>query len=208
MKTITLLQKSGSTAASLQQFVQHESAIFTLLIKLTGDDAEFSIECTGEDGPASYGVNPENSGISLNQPVSLEKDGANFQLKMKGAGVHYFQLDMSDESSPLLMVKADLSDSTSGVSGLDHFFDSKLPVSLEIGRTRMSIEEVLSCGQGSVIELHRLVGEELDVFVGGSLVAKAEVIVNKDQFGARLTRVLPVAEDMAKELNILTEEAV
>ena len=72
----------------------------------------------------------------------------------------------------------------------------------------MYIEDVLSCGQGSVIELHRLVGEELDVFVGGSLVAKAEVVVVGEQFGARLTSVLPVAGEMAKDLNFLTEEAI
>ena len=208
MKTLTLLQKSENTVVKRQQFIRHESDIYTLLIKLAGDEAEFSIECAGEEGTASYGVNPESSGISLNQPMSLEKDGANIQLNMKGPGVHYFQLNMSDESKPLLMVKADLAAAASSGTGLDHFLNSKLPVSLEIGRTWMYIEDVLSCGQGSVIELHRLVGEELDVFVGGSLVAKAEVVVVGEQFGARLTSVLPVAEDMAKDLNLLTEEAV
>ena len=208
MKTLTLLQKSENQVVNREQFTEHESDIFTLLIKLTGDKAEFSIECASEESTVSYGASADSSSISPNQPVSLEKEGANILLGLQGEGIYYFQVDLSEEARPLLMVKADMSESAVSGTGLDHFFSSKLPVSLEIGRSHMYIQDVLSLGQGSVIELHRLVGEELDVFVGGSLVAKAEVVITKEQFGARLTRVLPVAAEMAKELNLLTEEAV
>lgn len=204
MKKLTLLQISDNSVVKRQEFTRHESDIYTLLIKLSGDKAEFSIEWSGEDGVLSYGTNVDNPSINLNQPFPLVKDGSNILLNLQGPGVHFFQLDMSDESKPLLRIKADLEDSTSAGTGLDHFLSSRLPVSLEIGRTSMNIEDVLSLGQGSIIELDRLVGEELHVYIGETLVAKAEVVIAKEQFGARLTTILPVAEEMVKDLNILT----
>ncbi len=50
--------------------------------------------------------------------------------------------------------------------------------------------DLLSLGQGSVLELHRLVGEDLDVFVNGKLVARGEVVVYKEKFGARITEII------------------
>ena len=54
----------------------------------------------------------------------------------------------------------------------------------------LSISDLLSLGQGSVLELHRLVGEDLDVFVNGKLVARGEVVVYKEKFGARITEII------------------
>ncbi|MCP4752977.1 MAG: hypothetical protein GY866_18985 [Proteobacteria bacterium] len=208
MKTLTLLEISDDNVVKRHEFTQHESDIYTLLVKLAGIEAEFSIECAGEEGAASYGAKMDGSGICLNQPVPLEKDGSNILLSLKSPGVHYFHLDMSDESNPLLKVKGELEDGASVGTGLDHFMNSKLPVSLEVGRTWMYIDDVLSIGQGSVIELDRLVGEELHVYIGETLVAKAEVVMVKEQFGARLTTVLPVAGEMANNLNLSTGETL
>lgn len=204
MKTLTLLQISENNIVNRLEFTRHESNIYTTLIRLNGDKSEFSIECSEEDNIVSYGVTTHSSSISLNQPVSLEKDGSKFCLSCKGPGVHFFQLDMSDESKPLLRIKADLEDAPSSGSGLDHFLSSKLPVSLEVGRTQMNIEDVLSLSQGSLIELDRLVGEELHVYIGETLVAKAEVVIAKERFGARLTTILPIAEEMVKDLKFST----
>lgn len=73
---------------------------------------------------------------------------------------------------------------------IDFLMDIKLNVTFEVGRTKMFIADLLSLGQGSVIELHRLVGEELDIFINGELLATGEVVVVNEKFGARIVQVL------------------
>jgi flagellar motor switch protein FliN/FliY len=75
-------------------------------------------------------------------------------------------------------------------------YDLSLPVAIELGRTRMSVQEVLALGRGSVIQLERLAGEPIDVFVGDRRFAEGEVVVVGEQFGVRITRVItPPAKD-------------
>jgi flagellar motor switch protein FliN len=73
-------------------------------------------------------------------------------------------------------------------------YDLSLPVSIELGRTRMSVQEVLSLGRGSVIQLERLAGEPIDVLVGDRRFAEGEVVVVGEQFGVRITRVLALSQ--------------
>ncbi len=73
---------------------------------------------------------------------------------------------------------------------IDFLMDIKLNITFEVGRTKMFISDLLSLGQGSVIELHRLVGEELDLFVNGELLATGEVVVVNEKFGARIVQIL------------------
>ena len=68
--------------------------------------------------------------------------------------------------------------------------DIKLNVTFEVGRAQMFISDLLSLGQGSVIELHRLVGEDLEIFVNGHLLATGEVVVVNEKFGAKITKIL------------------
>lgn len=72
--------------------------------------------------------------------------------------------------------------------------DLPLQVVVELGRTKMLINDLLQIGQGSVIELSKQVGEALDVLVNGKLVARGEVVVVKDKFGVRITEVLSTIE--------------
>ena len=65
-----------------------------------------------------------------------------------------------------------------------------MPVAIELGRTRMSVQEILGLGRGSVIQLERLAGEPIDVFVGDRRFAEGEVVVVGEQFGVRVTRIL------------------
>lgn len=69
-------------------------------------------------------------------------------------------------------------------------YDLTLPVSIELGRTEMLIEDILKIGRGSVIELDRLAGEPIDIFVGDRIFAEGEVVVVDEHFGVRVTRVL------------------
>jgi flagellar motor switch protein FliN len=76
-------------------------------------------------------------------------------------------------------------------AGLSSLYDLTMPVSIELGRTKMTVQELLSLGRGSVIQLERLAGEPMDVFVGDRRFAEGEVVVIGEQFGVRITRVLP-----------------
>lgn len=73
---------------------------------------------------------------------------------------------------------------------LDIVQDVQVTLSMELGRTSLSIRELLQLSQGSVIELDRLVDEHMDVLVNGTLVAHGEVVVIDDKFGIRLTDVV------------------
>ena len=73
---------------------------------------------------------------------------------------------------------------------LDVVQDVKVTLSMELGRTTLTIRELLQLSQGSVIELDRMVDEHMDVLVNGTLVAHGEVVVIDDKFGIRLTDVV------------------
>jgi len=88
----------------------------------------------------------------------------------------------------------------SGVGGpavgenLDTILDIPVTLSMELGRTKMTINNLLKLNQGSVVELERLAGEPLDMLVNGCLVAHGEVVVVNDRFGVRLTDILSPKE--------------
>jgi len=77
---------------------------------------------------------------------------------------------------------------------LDVILDIPVSVSMEIGRTRMPIRNLLQLNQGSVVELDRLAGEPMDVLVNGTLIAHGEVVVVNEKFGVRLTDIISPAE--------------
>lgn len=77
---------------------------------------------------------------------------------------------------------------------LDVILDIPITIAMEIGRTRLSIRNLLQLNQGSVVELDRLAGEPMDVLVNGTLVAHGEVVVVNEKFGIRLTDVISPAD--------------
>lgn len=77
---------------------------------------------------------------------------------------------------------------------IDFLLDVPLSVSVELGRTRMMIKDLLLLGQGSVVELDKLVGEPMEILVNERLIAKGEVVVVNEKFGIRLTDVISPAE--------------
>jgi flagellar motor switch protein FliN/FliY len=81
---------------------------------------------------------------------------------------------------------------------LDVILDIPVTLSMEIGRTHISIRNLLQLNQGSVVELDRLAGESMDVLVNGTLVAHGEVVVVNEKFGIRLTDVISPAERVNK----------
>lgn len=83
---------------------------------------------------------------------------------------------------------------TNGGLDLDFLMDIPLTLTAELGRTKMLIGELLKLGQGSVVELSKLAGEPMDIFVNNRLVARGEVVVVNEKFGVRLTDVASHAE--------------
>ncbi|MBF0264282.1 MAG: flagellar motor switch protein FliN [Gammaproteobacteria bacterium] len=81
---------------------------------------------------------------------------------------------------------------------LDLILDVPVTIAMEIGRTDISIRNLLKLNQGSVIELDRMAGEAMDVMVNGTLIAHGEVVVVNEKFGIRLTDVISPTERIAK----------
>lgn len=81
---------------------------------------------------------------------------------------------------------------------LDVILEIPVTMSMEIGRTRISIRNLLQLNQGSVVELDRLAGEPMDVLINGTLIAHGEVVVVNEKFGIRLTDIISPSERVKK----------
>ncbi|PSW07590.1 flagellar motor switch protein FliN [Photobacterium lipolyticum] len=97
--------------------------------------------------------------------------------------------ELTDESTPI---------SDDERRKLDSIMDIPVTISMEVGRTQISIRNLLQLNQGSVVELDRIAGESLDVMVNGTLIAHGEVVVVNDKFGIRLTDVISQTERIKK----------
>jgi flagellar motor switch protein FliN/FliY len=91
-------------------------------------------------------------------------------------------------------LKPDETDRKTPTMNLDLILDIPVTVSIELGRTRLVVEEILQLGQGSVVELDKLAGEPLEVLVQGRPIGKGEVVVVNEKFGIRLTDIISPAE--------------
>jgi flagellar motor switch protein FliN/FliY len=81
---------------------------------------------------------------------------------------------------------------------MDFLLDIPLEVSVELGRTRMLIKDLLQLGQGSVVELDKIAGEPMEILVNNKLVARGEVVVVNEKFGVRLTDIISPTERIQK----------
>jgi len=77
---------------------------------------------------------------------------------------------------------------------LDFILDIPLELSVELGKTKMLVNDLLQLGQGSIVELNKLAGEPLEVFINNKLVARGEVVVVNEKFGIRLTDIISPLE--------------
>ncbi len=84
------------------------------------------------------------------------------------------------------------------VNDINMVLDIPVQLSVELGRTKVSIKHILQLGQGSVVELDALAGEPMDVLVNGYLIAQGEVVVVNDKFGIRLTDVVTPSERLRR----------
>ena len=132
------------------------------------------------------------------QPENIESSEDLSSLVTEKAAATDENLDQmlesaSDSSTP----EAEVSSDEEGVD-LKLLLDMPLTMTFEVGRAKMSISNLLSLGQGSVLDLHRLVGEDLDILVNGKLVAQGEVVISNEKFCAKITNVIPPEERVKK----------
>ena len=85
-----------------------------------------------------------------------------------------------------------------GDANLDMILDIPVTIAVEIGRSKITINNLLKLNQGSVVELDRLAGEPMDVLVNGTLIAHGEIVVVNEKFGVRLTDIISPAERVKK----------
>ncbi|WP_241082944.1 flagellar motor switch protein FliN [Achromobacter xylosoxidans] len=83
---------------------------------------------------------------------------------------------------------------TGNGTDIDLIMDVPVQLTVELGRTRLTIKNLLQLGQGSVVELDGLAGEPMDIFVNGYLIAQGEVVVVEDKYGIRLTDIITPSE--------------
>ena len=100
----------------------------------------------------------------------------------------------ADEFQQVAATRLDQAAEPGGDVKLDVILDIPITIAMEIGRTKLSIRNLLQLNQGSIVELDRLAGEPMDVLVNGTLVAHGEVVVVNEKFGIRLTDVISPAD--------------
>lgn len=121
------------------------------------------------------------------QADSEEAEGG--EGEAAGDDVHVAELDELSEDAPITHAEK---------KKLDTILDIPVTISMEVGRSQISIRNLLQLNQGSVVELDRVAGEPLDVLVNGTLIAHGEVVVVNDKFGIRLTDVISQIERIKK----------
>jgi len=111
--------------------------------------------------------------------------------------------DGSSAASQTEIKKADFQQLTASAGSdsqnLNLLLDVNLPIAIELGRTEMTVQDILSLGPGSVVELNKLAGEPVDLLVNNKVVAKGEVVVIDENFGLRVTSLIS-PEDRLKSL--------
>ncbi len=136
-------------------------------------------EALKESTAASQNTETESPALKTETPSSEPSKGESPQAK----------------SSPL----KELSPKEEGIHPeLDFILDIPLEISVEIGRTKLLIKDLLKLNQGSVIELEKFAGEPVEIYVNGKLMARGEVVVVNDRFGVRITEIISTQERIKK----------
>jgi flagellar motor switch protein FliN/FliY len=147
------------------------------------DEEKITTEGGGED--------PSASGF---EDISWEDAAADLE-KQKDMLKTAAQEKKAEEEKPVKYeAPAGVAVSKEEPKNIDLILDIPLQVTVELGRTKMLINDLLQLGQGSVIELTKLIGESLEVLVNEKLVAKGEVVVVNEKFGIRLTDIVSPSE--------------
>lgn len=138
---------------------------------LSWEDA-FKEAASGGDAAAAKAMQ-ENQGDLGKKPEDQKSEPADFQN---------FQKDASSEPCK------------EGPDNLEFILDLPLEISVELGRSKMQIRDLLQLGQGSIVELNKMAGEPAEIYVNNKLLAKGEVVVVNEKFGIRLSEIISPAD--------------
>lgn len=126
-------------------------------------------------------MNPEDFGLGSDFDEALSQATGDDDLSGLGA---------KDDTQNVVMTPEDSRLAKTDFSKLKMILDVPLKVSVELGRTKMLVNDLLQLGQGSVIELDKIAGEPMEILINDKLVAMGEVVVVNEKFGVRLTDVV------------------
>jgi len=129
--------------------------------------------------------NQANGGMNVSVPQP------NMGYAQQGAG----QIGIKSVAFPSL----NTANQPSGATNLNLLMDVQMSVTVELGRTKMYIKDILGLGEGSIIELDKLAGEPVDLLVNGKLIAKGEVVVIDENFGVRVTDIVSPTDRIKNE---------
>ena len=175
----------------------------------SGSEEPVSKEAVGDAGDVPEKLQPKEDMKVINEGDALEGDAEAAMLDMledlpkEESGGSPEEIDFGKAS----VAKAEFQQLSQPAGqpeskNIDLLMDINLPVSIELGRTKMSIADILGLGPGSVVELNKLAGEPVDVLVNYKIVAKGEVVVIDENFGVRITQLMTPEE----RLKLLGEE--
>lgn len=102
------------------------------------------------------------------------------------------------EPTKFTMPELSGAEGASGIQGMSMLSDVTLNVKIELGRTRMLVEDVLKLGEGAVVELEKLAGDPVDVYVNERHVARGEILVLNDNFCVRISEIVEAPTERAK----------
>ncbi|MCG8158129.1 flagellar motor switch protein FliN [Brenneria goodwinii] len=106
--------------------------------------------------------------------------------------------EKSTASTDGIFNNLDTQDATGSLHDIDLILDIPVKLTVELGRTKMTIKELLHLSQGSVVALDGLAGEPLDILINGYLIAQGEVVVVSDKYGVRITDIITPTERMRR----------
>lgn len=159
---------------------------------LAGDDEDDGAAAPGADAAGQPEESSDDEALAAEWAAALAADEQESVKKEKEQNMLAAQAKVADFKDLTEEAKAPKADSNR--RDLDFILDIPLDVSAELGRTRLLINELLQLGQGSVVELNKLAGEPLEVYVNGKMVARGEAVVINEKFGIRLTDIISPME--------------
>lgn len=166
----------------------------------TPPSGEASAEPAGKNNPEDASEeDAEAAMMAMMEGKEVGENDADFAAKLASLPEEERVPPESITADELISRPADfqqLAEKESGAEprSMDMLMDINLPISIELGRTKMTVQEILNLGPGSVVELNKLAGEPVDVKVNHKTIALGEVVVVDENFGVRVTQLMSPAD--------------
>ncbi|HCL57091.1 MAG TPA: flagellar motor switch protein FliN [Spirochaetia bacterium] len=154
-------------------------------------EVSFSIRLDNKDINCILAVPATMAKEILNLALKGGKEESSFQNKEKSSSQ---EKNKQIDARPVQFSRLDESNNKLPLGNIEILLDVSMQVTVELGRTKMRIREILGLGEGSIIELQKLAGEPVDILVNQKLIAKGEVVVIDEYFGVRITEIINTTE--------------